>query len=120
MRIAESAEDYLEAILMISQEKGRVRGVDIANLRNVSKASVSVAMKNFCDKGLVTMDEERCVALTEKGMAIATRIYDRHNTIAQFWMQFGVPEEIAKADACKMEHDISEETYEVIKENVKH
>ena len=103
MNIYESAEDYLERILMLLEQKGYVRSVDIAAGLNVSKPSVSVAMKKL-----------RLISLTDKGYAIARKIYDRHQKLTRYLVQLGVPEEIAREDACRMEHDISQETFEAI------
>ena len=119
MKIHESAEDYLEMILMIHEQKGAVRSIDIATGLNVTKPSVSVAMKNLRENGYIQMDKENYITLTERGMEIAGKIYNRHKIIARFLMQLGVPEGIALEDACKIEHDISPETFAAIRENLK-
>ena len=114
MNIYESAEDYLEQILMLLENKGHARSIDIAAGLNVSKPSVSVAMKKLRENGYITMGEDNNISLTDQGYAIARRIYDRHKTLTRFFMQLGVGPETARADACKVEHDLSEETYQAI------
>ena len=119
MNIYESAEDYLEQILMLLEKKGHARSVDIAAGLNVSKPSVSVAMKKLRENGYITMGEDNCISLTDKGYAIARRIYDRHQILTRFFVQLGVPEDIALEDACRIEHDISEESFSAIRAQVK-
>ena len=114
MNIHKSAEDYLEMILMLSEEKGYVRSVDIATGLSVSKPSVSVAMKHLREDGYITMDKDNYIALTEAGMAIARRIYDRHKALTEILIRIGVDPATAQEDACKVEHDISTETYDAI------
>lgn len=116
MIIKESAENYLEAILMIKKKKGHVRSIDVANELNFTKPSVSVAMKHFREEGYVTVDADGGISLTEKGLAIAERVYERHQVIASALMALGVDEEVAYEDSCKIEHDISQQTFEKIKE----
>ena len=115
MKIQESAENYLETILMIRERKEIVRSIDIVREMNFSKPSVSVAMKNLKESGYITMDETGRIYLTDKGETLATKIYDRHVTVSQWLTSIGVPKEIADADACRMEHVISEETFEAFK-----
>ena len=115
MNIHESAEDYLEAILMLQEQKGYARSVDIAGLLGVTKPSVSFAMKKLRENGYITMDEDNLIALTEPGEAIARRILDRHNTLSSFLQTLGVDARTAREDACKMEHDLSEASYEAIR-----
>ncbi len=115
MTIRESAEDYLESILMLQEEKHYARAVDIAAKLNVTKPSVSVAMKHLREEGYITVDDDNLIHLTEKGNAIASRIYDRHTTLTRYLVMLGVNEETARSDACKMEHDLSEETYKALK-----
>lgn len=119
MIIKESAENYLEAILMIKKKKGSVRSVDIANHLNFTKPSVSVAMKGFREEGYITVDNDGEISLTDKGMEIASRVYERHEVIAGALMAIGVDEKTAYEDSCKIEHDISPETFEKIKEHLK-
>ncbi|MBR1685470.1 MAG: metal-dependent transcriptional regulator [Clostridia bacterium] len=118
MTIRESAEDYLESILMLKEEKHYARAVDIAARLNVTKPSVSVAMKHLREEGYITVDDDNLISLTEKGNAIASRIYDRHTTLTKYLVMLGVDEEIARQDACKMEHDLSEESFHAFKSAV--
>lgn len=114
MNIHESAEDYLEQILMLLEKKGHARSIDIANERNVSKPSVSIAMKKLRENGYIKMGMDNMISLTDKGYAIARKMYDRHQALTKYLLQLGVPEEIAKGDACKIEHDLSEESFAAI------
>lgn len=118
MKIHKSAEDYLEMILMLQEEKGYVRSIDIATGLSVSKPSVSVAMKHLREDNYIIMDKDNHISLTESGMEIARRIYDRHKVLIQFLVQLGVDEETAHEDACKIEHDISTATYLAIKRHL--
>ena len=115
MIIKESAENYLESIFMIKKEKGFARSIDVANDLGVSKPSVSVAMKHFREDGYITIDSEGNISLTEKGLLIAERIYERHQIIAKALMAIGVDETVAYEDSCKIEHDISQQTFEKLK-----
>ena len=115
MALHESGEDYLEAILVLEQKNGTVRAIDVARHLNYSKPSVSVAMKRLRENGYIEMDSDGFITLLPPGEAIATRIYDRHQLLTQFLMQLGVSQENAAADACKIEHDISDESFEKIK-----
>lgn len=119
MNIQESAEDYLEAILMLKNEKGYTRSVDIASRLNVTKPSVSFAMKRLRENGYILMDEESLITLTPNGQEIAERIYDRHTALTSFLIHLGVAEKTAYEDACKIEHDISEETFAAIKKQLR-
>ena len=116
MNIHESAEDYLERILMLRLKNGMVRSIDIVRDLDYSKPSVSVAMKRLRENGYIEMDADGYISLLPPGEAIATRIYARHQVLTQFLVQLGVSPENAAADACKIEHDLSEESYERIKE----
>ena len=116
MKIKESAENYLEAILMIAKQKGSVRSIDIANELNFSKPSISVAMKHFREEGYINMDSEGSITLTDKGQAIAERVYERHQVIANLLIAIGVDKDVAYEDSCKIEHDLSDETFNKIKE----
>ena len=120
MNIHESAEDYLERILMLRLKNGMVRSIDIVRDLDYSKPSVSVAMKRLRENGDIEMDAEGDISLLPPGEAIATRIYARHQVLTQFLVQLGVSPENAAADACKIEHDLSEESYERIKEITLH
>ncbi len=115
MIIKESAENYLESILVIKRQKGFVRSIDIANDLGVSKPSVSVAMKNFREEGYITVDNDGYIDLTEKGLIIAKRVYERHEIISEALMALGVSRETALDDSCKIEHVISEESFAKIK-----
>ena len=114
MKIRRSAEDYLEMILMLSEKKGEVRSVDIAMELGVTKPSVSVAMKNLRENGYIEMDRDNFITLTDSGMHIAQRIYARHKTLTVCLRMLGVDEENARIDACKIEHDLSDASYEAI------
>lgn len=116
MIINESAENYLEAILMIQNKKGRVRSIDVVNELNFSKPSVSVAMKKFREGDYITMDSDGYIFLTEKGYVVANRTYKRHQLIARLLISLGVDEDTAYEDSCKIEHDLSEKSFEKIKE----
>ena len=118
MKIKESAENYLETILMIKNEKGYVRSIAVANRLNFTKPSVSVAMKNFREDGYITVDSHGGISLTEKGMVIAERIYERHQIISKALMNLGVDEKTAYEDSCKIEHDISDLSFQAIKKHV--
>ena len=116
MQIHEAAEDYLEAILRLSEKSSEVRSVDIAAMLEVSKPSVSHAMKLLREDGYIAMDRYGTVTLLEKGAAIAKRIYERHLVLSKMLEMIGVTPEVALEDACKVEHDLSDETFEKIKE----
>ena len=115
MHIKESAENYLEAIYMIKKNKGSVRSIDVAKELGFSKPSVSVAVKNFVAEGLVELKEDGTLALTKKGEKIAKSVYERHELIAKLLITLGVSEETAYEDSCKIEHNLSEETFSAIK-----
>ncbi len=119
MVIKESAENYLESILMIKKQKGFARSIDVANDLGFSKPSVSVAMKNFREEGYIVIDDEGHISLTEKGLKIAEGVYERHQVIAKALIAIGVDEKTAHEDSCKIEHDISEQTFEKLKEYMK-
>ena len=119
MIIKESAENYLEAILSIKKAKGNVRSIDVANDLGVSKPSVSVAMKHFREEGYITVDENGFLDLTEKGLTIAENVYERHLVIAKALMVMGVSEKTAYEDSCKIEHCISVESFDKLKEFLK-
>lgn len=116
MIIKESAENYLEAILKLTEKNGDVRSIDIAEDLNLSKPSVSVAMKNFRENGYINVDDAGHITLTEKGLEIAKKTYSRHKLIKDLLIKIGVSEDTAEADACKIEHDISDETYKQLEE----
>lgn len=114
-RADESLEDYLETILMIQNSKGHVRSIDIANEMNFTKASVSIAMKNLREKGYITVAENGYISLTESGKKRAESVFERHTLLSDLLMRIGVSKETALSDACKVEHDLSEESFEAIK-----
>ena len=116
MPIYESAEDYLESILMIEEKKGVVHSVDIAEDRGFSKASVSVAMKKLRENGYIEMKHDGSLILLPPGREIAARIYERHKVLTDYFEFLGVDKEVAQKDACKIEHDLSEETFLKFKE----
>ena len=116
MKIKESAENYLEAILMIKKEKGYVRSIDVANELGFSKPSVSVAMKHLREENCITIDEDGRISLTDKGLKIAEGVFERHEVIAKALMLLGVSKDTAYEDSCKIEHDISSESFEKLKE----
>ncbi len=118
MIIKESGENYLEAILVLKNKKGNVRSIDIAHELMVSKPSVSVAMKHFRENGYIEVSSDGSISLTEKGQIVATRVYERHQIITKALMSIGVDEITAIEDACKIEHDISETTFEKLKEYI--
>lgn len=111
----ESAENYLETILELSQQSPAVRSVDIANELGFKKSSVSVAMKNLREKGHITVTEEGFLKLTQSGQKIAEMIRERHQLLTMWLTRLGVPEDIASEDACKLEHVLSAESFEAIK-----
>lgn len=112
---AESMEDYLETILILQNQNGYVRSIDIANELNYTKASVSVAMKGLREKEYITMAETGYITLTAKGLAEAEKVLERHNLLSDWLIRLGVSENVAREDACRIEHDISEETFQVLK-----
>ncbi len=119
MKIQESAEDYLESILIIGEKKEFVRAIDIVNHLGISKPSVSVYLKNLRENGYVDIDDKGHLSLTKSGLSIAEKIYERHKILSSLLMSLGVNEEIALKDACKIEHDLSDETFEAIKKHYK-
>ena len=111
----QSAEDYLETILILDQRNGRVRSIDIANELNYKKSSVSVAMKHLREKNQIVVDSDGYIKLTDEGKKIAEMIYERHNFISSLLIDLGVDKDIALEDACLIEHVISQESFEAIK-----
>ncbi len=119
MKIQESAENYLETILILGQEKPYVRSIDIANELGFSKPSVSVAMKNLRTNGYILVDENGHITLTESGRKIAETIYERHTALSDWLMKLGVDKETASEDACRIEHVISAKSFAAIKAHIK-
>ena len=115
MKIQESAENYLETILILKQRQGQVRSIDIVNELNFSKPSVSVAMKKLRESGLIEMAPDGMITLLPEGMRIATTIYERHVLLSQYLIHLGVDPKVAAEDACRIEHVISEESFGKIK-----
>lgn len=109
----------MEAILVVKARRGVVRSIDIANELNFSKPSVSVAMKKLRESGHIEMDQDGYIRLLPSGQAIAEQIYERHQTLTDFFVYLGVDQEVAAADACKVEHDLSRETFEKVKEHIR-
>ncbi len=118
MKIQESAENYLETILILQHKKGSVRSIDIVNELDYAKPSVSVAMKNLRENGYILMDTSGFITLTEKGRVIADTMYERHTMISDWLVTLGVNRETAVEDACRIEHVISAESFEAIKRHV--
>ena len=114
MKIQKSSEDYLEAMLMLQKERGYIRSIDVAEHLGVTKPSVSYATKRLRENGYLNMQKDGLITLTEKGMEIAARMYERHTMLTEFLIRLGVEEKTARADACKIEHDISEETFDAL------
>jgi Mn-dependent DtxR family transcriptional regulator len=115
MHLQESGEMYLETIYLLSKERGCVRSIDVAEHMGYSKPSVSRAMKILKDKELIVVDGHGHISLTEQGAHIANTMYERHKLLTQMLINLGVDEDTAAADACKIEHCISEETFDAIK-----
>ena len=114
MVLHESAEDYLETILVLYERNGQVRSIDIVNEMNFSKPSISIAMKKLRENGYIHMDVNGLITLTAEGRTIAERIYSRHKLLTKVLVAIGIDEEKAASEACKIEHDIDDETYEKI------
>ncbi len=118
MTTTESAENYLEAILILSKEKPVVRSVDVSNYTGYRKSSISIAMKNLKSDGFITISQEGYIYLTDKGMEIATMIYERHQVLSSWFIRLGVDKKVAVDDACRIEHDISAESFAAIKKYI--
>ena len=116
MKIQKAAEDYLEAMLMLKEKNGYIRSIDIAQLLGVTKPSVTYSTKRLRENGYITMDESGLITLTDSGMEIAQNIYNRHKVLTDFFIKLGVPVETAREDACKVEHDLSPETFQAIRD----
>lgn len=114
MKLQKAAEDYLETMLMLKEEKGFIRSIDIAQHLGVTKPSVTYATKRLKESGHITMGPDGMITLTEQGLDIARGVYDRHRVLAKLLIRLGVSPETARADACRMEHDISEETFRAL------
>lgn len=114
----ESIEDYMETILILSKKLPVVRSVDIANELNYKKSSISVAMKNLRNNNYITVSEQGYITLTDDGMAIAEMIYERHTLLTKWLVSLGVAEDVAAGDACRIEHDLSCESFEALKKHM--
>lgn len=114
MKIQKSSQDYLESMLMMQQEHGYIRSIDVAEHLGVTKPSVSYATKRLRENGYITMDREGFITLTDSGMAIAASMLDRHHTLTRFLMALGVDQETAESDACRLEHDLSQTSFDAI------
>lgn len=119
MKLYESSEDYLETILILSKEKGSVRSIDIVGYQGFSKPSVSVAMKKLRENGYIDVDSKGYITLTSEGYEVASKTYERHVVLTDLFISLGVDKETARKDACRVEHDLSDKTFEAIKKNFK-
>lgn len=117
MKVQESAENYLETILILQKRTGAVRSIDIANELDYSKPSVSVAMRHLREEELISVDGGGYISLLPKGQAIAERIFERHELLTSWLVQLGVSQEVASEDACRIEHVISNESFEALKKH---
>ena len=117
MKIQKASEDYLEAMLMMKEKHGYIRSIDIAGQLGVTKPSVSYATNRLRENGYITMDHDGLITLTDKGMAIAASMYERHKLLTQLLINLGVSPETAREDACKIEHDLSQETFDAIRKH---
>ena len=115
MNIHESAENYLEAMLMLQEERGYIRSIDVAEKLGVSKPSVSYATKRLRESGYISLDPAGMIVLEPPGLEIAERIYERHKLLTELFISLGVSPDIALQDACKIEHDLSVETFDAIR-----
>ena len=115
MKIQKASEDYLEAMLMMKEKHGYIRSIDVAEQIGVTKPSVSYATKRLRENGYITMDPDGLITLTDKGLEIAERMYERHKLLSELLIRIGVNPETAREDACKIEHDLSVETFEAIR-----
>ena len=119
MTIHKSAEDYLEAMLMLKEERGYIRSIDVAEKLGVTKPSVSYATKRLRESGYITLDSAGMIVLLPPGLEIAERMYERHKLLTELLMGLGVSPDTARRDACEIEHDLSEETFEAIRKHAR-
>ncbi len=115
MAITEAVENYLETILILSKAQPDVHAIDICSYLGYSRPTVSIILKKMRDEGLVNVDSDNHITLTDAGRSVAERIYDRHETLSAFFIHLGVSKDQALEDACKIEHDLSDETYALLK-----
>ncbi len=118
MKLYESSEDYLEQILVLTNKKGQIRSIDIVESMNFSKPSVSIAMKKLRENGYIDIDSKGYIKLTPLGQEVANKTYERHIVLSSFFERIGVSEENALKDACRVEHDLSDETFDALKKHV--
>lgn len=118
MKMQESGEDYLESILILKESHGTVRSIDVAHHMNFSKPSVSRAMGLLRENGYITMEKDGLIDLTASGQEVARRIYERHQLLTRWLVSLGVPAEAAATDACRIEHDVSDETFQKMKSHI--
>ncbi|MEA4921015.1 MAG: metal-dependent transcriptional regulator [Clostridiaceae bacterium] len=114
MKIRKASEDYLEAMLMTKEKYGYIRSVDVADYLGVTKPSVSYSTRRLRENGYIVMDKTGLITLTDKGMRIAQNVYARHRLLSSFLISIGVDEKTAREDACKIEHDISQQTFDAL------
>ncbi|MBQ7786332.1 MAG: ArsR family transcriptional regulator [Clostridia bacterium] len=119
MAVSEAIENYLETIYILSQQQNEVHAIDICSYLSYSRPTVSIVLRQMREHGLVTVNEDNHIYLTEEGQKIATHIYERHEILTKMLMALGVSRETALHDACKIEHDLSDETFEAIKQHLK-
>lgn len=117
MAITEAVENYLETILILSKQQPDVHAIDICSYLGYSRPTVSIVLKKMKDDGLVSVNSDNHITLTERGREVAEHIYDRHTVISEFFMLLGIKRDVAVEDACKIEHDISDETFELLREH---
>ena len=118
MAVSEAIENYLETIYILSQQQSEVHAIDICSYLSYSRPTVSIVLRQMREHGLVTVNEDNHIYLTEEGMKIATHVYERHEVLTRMLMMLGVSKETALHDACKIEHDLSDETFEAIKRHM--
>ena len=118
MSLLESGENYLESILVLSLKQNEIHAIDIVNYLGYSKPSVSIMLKKLKESGYITINEESHIYLTDKGLEIAQKIYNRHKLLKNFLLSLGVSESTAEDDACKIEHDLSDETINAIEKHL--
>ena len=119
MAVSEAIENYLETIYILSQQQNEVHAIDVCSYLSYSRPTVSIVLRQMRENGLVNVDEDNHIHLTEEGKRIATHIYERHTILSQLFMSLGVSKETALHDACKIEHDLSDETFEAIKNTIR-
>ena len=119
MAVSEAMENYLETIYILSRQQNEVHAIDICTYLSYSRPTVSIVLRQMRENGLVTVNEDNHIHLTDEGLAIASRIYERHTVLSELLMSLGVRQETALRDACKIEHDLSDETFEAIKRHAR-